>query len=424
MLFLVLIKAVICVVLLVFNRHPATRYLVVLLLLMMVLNVNMAVFQLGGPPLLALILFNHSFPLSLLHGPLLYFYVRNTLDDSIRLRRTDAIHFLPALIVLADFMPYILTPFAEKQQIIAQILANPDQMPVFNRGWRLSNLHLHLLRLVSWFGYLVAITLRLYRHRPGRRYYVQRLSYHYLITYRWLVGLSVGIFLILITYLLLIIDVPMTQNATGKGNFMASPFFIPNIFLYATVLLSILIYPQVLYGMPRPLRSLPDTLSETAIAPVADNNNPAKSEKLKRTDLAATSETKAGADPLSELADAIEAYMIKEKPYLDPEFSIATICQHFRVPQHHVYYCFSNLLKIGFPAYRNKLRVEHAKKLLEETTNHEKTMEALGLESGFSSRAIFYAAFKKESGLTPREYHWQFHRNDADDSGMEEGKAS
>lgn len=139
--------------------------------------------------------------------------------------------------------------------------------------------------------------------------------------------------------------------------------------------------------------------SQTTVASPGVADHPRETPAIPKKD--ATQEDE---DPFQSLATAIEKYIRDDKPYLDPEFSISTISQHFKVPQHHVHYCFSKIIQSGFPAYRNRLRVEHAKALLAGIQGRQLTIDGIGKQSGFAAKMNFYTAFKKETGMTPRQY--------------------
>jgi AraC-like DNA-binding protein len=53
---------------------------------------------------------------------------------------------------------------------------------------------------------------------------------------------------------------------------------------------------------------------------------------------------------------------------------------------------------------RSEYRITYAKKLLENPENDYLSYEGIGLESGFSARSRFYAAFQEIEGCSPGEY--------------------
>nr|WP_262916380.1 helix-turn-helix transcriptional regulator [Flavobacterium pectinovorum] len=58
----------------------------------------------------------------------------------------------------------------------------------------------------------------------------------------------------------------------------------------------------------------------------------------------------------------------------------------------------------NFANYINQYRVEAVKEMISNTEYENYNLLAMGLESGFTSKATFYKAFKKHTGQTPNEY--------------------
>ncbi|MEO0469784.1 MAG: helix-turn-helix domain-containing protein, partial [Bacteroidota bacterium] len=60
--------------------------------------------------------------------------------------------------------------------------------------------------------------------------------------------------------------------------------------------------------------------------------------------------------------------------------------------------------KKAFYDFVNQYRVGHFKLLLRDPNQQHLTILALGLESGFNSKASLNRIFKQHTGLSPREY--------------------
>ena len=104
------------------------------------------------------------------------------------------------------------------------------------------------------------------------------------------------------------------------------------------------------------------------------------------------------------LSNEILAYIQKEKPFVNSEFSMSHIAVIFNVPQHHVAYCFNHVLDKKFTTLRNDFRVSYAIELLDEGLTNSLSIDGIGLKAGFSTRSNFYSSFKRITGLTPSEY--------------------
>jgi transcriptional regulator GlxA family with amidase domain len=98
------------------------------------------------------------------------------------------------------------------------------------------------------------------------------------------------------------------------------------------------------------------------------------------------------------------AYLEKEKPFINPEFSIDDLAKNLDLQKHHLYYCFNSILQIKFTSLRTKLRVNHAKEILLSGDLTMMSMEGIWTKAGFSSRTNFFVSFKEETGLTPLEF--------------------
>lgn len=84
------------------------------------------------------------------------------------------------------------------------------------------------------------------------------------------------------------------------------------------------------------------------------------------------------------------------------EVSLDTLCQKFNFSKNHII----NLFKAEFGTtpvkYINSIKLNHAKYLLEVTSN---TTESIAQECGFNEYSHFYRLFMKDTGLSPT--HWR-----------------
>ena len=161
---------------------------------------------------------------------------------------------------------------------------------------------------------------------------------------------------------------------------------------FGFLVISLLFFPEVLYGMPRQ-----DKIKRNKIKKKSKNTtqkNVVENEMDNSKDV----------DPFLELFEKIKIYLDNEKPYLNPNFSIAQISTDLGVPQNHVSYCINTLFNTKFSKLKTKLRVEQTKIYLNESQHSKITIDGIAQMVGFSSRSSFYGAFKEETGMTPSEY--------------------
>lgn len=73
-----------------------------------------------------------------------------------------------------------------------------------------------------------------------------------------------------------------------------------------------------------------------------------------------------------------------------------------RIPPYRLSICFNTRLKTTFPAWLNALRIERARRLILERP--ERSILAVAIEVGYTSRAVFNNQFLRIVGMTPSEY--------------------
>lgn len=93
-----------------------------------------------------------------------------------------------------------------------------------------------------------------------------------------------------------------------------------------------------------------------------------------------------------------------EKVYLQPKYGLADLAAELGESTHAVSFVINRLEKKSFYDLINGYRVEHLKMLLSDPNNRKYTVLALGLESGFNSKASINRIFKNHTGFTPREF--------------------
>jgi AraC-like DNA-binding protein len=96
--------------------------------------------------------------------------------------------------------------------------------------------------------------------------------------------------------------------------------------------------------------------------------------------------------------------MVNDKPFLSADFSFDDLVVLLAVPKNLVQRCLTEHLNTKFTDLRSHYRIRHAKELLCDTSNQNITIEAIGFESGFTTRSSFYRAFKEQTGITPKEF--------------------
>ncbi|SHM44292.1 transcriptional regulator, AraC family [Cyclobacterium lianum] len=103
---------------------------------------------------------------------------------------------------------------------------------------------------------------------------------------------------------------------------------------------------------------------------------------------------------LQKLAD----FMAAESPFLDPSLSLRSLAGQLEMHPNQLSWLLNEKQGKNFNAYINAFRVEHFKKLLADPQNAYISLIGLAYESGFNSKTVFNTVFRKETGMTPREF--------------------
>jgi len=94
----------------------------------------------------------------------------------------------------------------------------------------------------------------------------------------------------------------------------------------------------------------------------------------------------------------------EEHLYRDPTITREFIAEKLDISAGYLSQIINSNIEGNFSSYINQYRVAEVKKMLCNHTFDRYSIEAIGLEAGFSSKTTFYKVFKKFTGMTPRSY--------------------
>lgn len=338
----------------------------------------------GQNPFWLAVFYNNFTPLMLVAGPFLYFYVRGTLLDTEKLCHWDYVHFIPALVHLMSITPYLFSPFEYKLKIAQQLIHNLNAITTININLFYSPAVSYSIRAVSVLLYTLYCIYLSIKYLPLAGKNSKNIPRKQLqITTRWLGVLLSAILCIIIGFLIVTYNCIETNPSTGLEK--SYTFYIITGSAYSILSFSLLLFPDVLYGIPKRVAT--------------EKHNKKKTQNEKKTGEIAIEK-----DPFYELSKKIIHYLEDEKPFLDTEFSISDIALHLKAPQNHISYCINSIMNTKFSKLKSDLRVNYALYLLGSEMKNSLTIEAIGEKSGFKTRSNFYAAFKDKTGVSPSEY--------------------
>ena len=333
-------------------------------------------------PTLVAICWNNLSPIFTLGGPVLFFYVKSSLEDKIIWKWSDLIHLIPFIIICIGLLPYLLSPFENKLQAANLIIQDVNNIKKIPMNSIFSNLFIYLSRPLMAIIYISASIRLLIRKNNSEK----NPSRQFQLITKWITVLLAISFLIIVIMAFLGSNLFKHDVRTMLDQYQDLHAIAGALFLMLP--LSLLLFPQILYGIPIIEKNTSEEMD-------ASPNNAIK----KSTDVPAKN-----IDAFKELSEKIIAYFDQEKPYLKQNFSLTELATAMNAPQHHISYCFSDFINTSFTKLRAAKRVEYAKTLLQQGLANDFTIDKIAELSGFSSRSTFFSTFKEYTGMTPTDY--------------------
>ncbi len=102
------------------------------------------------------------------------------------------------------------------------------------------------------------------------------------------------------------------------------------------------------------------------------------------------------------IARKLHVAMDRDQLFRDANLSLMGLSQHVGVTTNYVSQTLNAHLGISFFDFVNGWRVEASKPMI---VQGDQPITLIAYEAGFNSRSSFYTAFKKNTGMTPSQYH-------------------
>ncbi len=283
---------------------------------------------------------------SLLIGPLLYFYTLSLLDEKFRFRKRDLIHLLPFVILTF----YLMVRFI----FISDFTIIESFSDFLCNG---------LFLVQNLFYYILILKLLKLHELSIKTFFANKRD----LKYNWIRFLMIGSFVIWIAKLQSFLFWLKPVNPSWCCYTSTACFLAAFLFVNSIVYISLKIPNLFLFNK----KYVYSSLSET------DKLN-LKTQLLK--------------------------YMNEEKLYLDPNLNLETLAKKISVTREHLSQIINEMCNQNFYDFVNQYRVKECIGCLKDGNNGKKTLLRIALECGFSSKATFNSAFKKFTGVTPKEF--------------------
>ena len=308
-----------------------------------------------------------------------FLYIKAIAYRQKKLKPVDYLHFIPVgLYIIEMLFLYFLSP-VNWDQIALELGQTKNYAVVFDIGFMPSSFHFMFKNLLT-LVYLILTWDALFRSG------LMKIKGWGNFRKKWL---FLAVTKVSLFYIILLLET-LSQTETV---FATHIIFVSEILYVFTIILSLVfIYlflndPEVIYGYTL----LGEELKET-------------SAKLKRYLLTNSIEVNSSSSEIDAVL-LLENIMLKEKLFLLPKLDniILSLAQASSLSVDKCSRSINKSQGLSISDWVNKYRVDYFIQSFPEMSSIN-TIDAIALESGFSSRTTFYRAFKKEKGMMPSDY--------------------
>ena len=161
--------------------------------------------------------------------------------------------------------------------------------------------------------------------------------------------------------------------------------------------------PEVKFSLPKPIGIHAYEISHTQLSPEAETKETLEAVSIEAVETKSDiSQTVAEEAEIAAELEIVLKCMEEYKPYRKQGFTIQDLSNQTEIPVYQLSPLINNSFNMNFANWVNRYRVEYF--ITQAKANPQLTLEALSKEAGFISRSTFINAFKKEKGVTPREF--------------------
>lgn len=301
-------------------------------------------------------------PFILLHGPLLWFYIKAQTEQGFRFKTIHLLHFLPFVLLLLTFQltVYHLSNtekiYLDSTESFKQLPSFAPSMmsililPLLYYAWGLRLLHSYQRRIKNYFSETTQVDLQ------------------------WLRVLLISS----------LIMAGIINSTFFIDQFVSvAPFAVLQAASYVFVSVYVLFLGFFGHKQEALITKVP--LQMVAVESVTEQETP--------------------------IIDADEIFiyrllewMKQEKPYLVPELTISALSEQLQVSEEYLSGILNGKLHRNFFDFVNQYRVDEFKAHCSNPENDKLTLIALAFDSGFNSKATFNRVFKNATGITPSAY--------------------
>ena len=327
------------------------------------------------------ILFYTPFIHGLFIGPLVYFYVKSVTNYRFQFAKKDWLHFIPGFAYLLFCMVVVVV---DKLILKKYYLMDGNADPDFDEWYQ-------WLQNISIIIYLL-LSIRFYKQY--KQYVMYEFSFADVANLNWLRNFIIAFGIITVLPLLqkLLQLIPAFHNLDYVGSW------------YYFFAFAVVVYYIAINGFNAvivPLRKLlfePELLLQY-YQPKLLTAPPAKTEEAEFEIIAQQTNTE-----LESWKQIIIALMQNEKLYEDAELTLSQLAKQLSTNTSVLSKIINTGFKMNFNDFVNEYRVNALMEKLKAGEQKKQTLLGIAFDCGFNSKATFNRAFKKQTGLSPKEW--------------------
>jgi AraC-like DNA-binding protein len=318
------------------------------------------------------VLFFVPFQQLFLLPPILYFYVKSSLNPSFKFQKKDWLHFIPAIV----YGVYSLIVWITDTIILDEFYFYADGRDKDFTLWY------QVAGFIMLLGYLIA---SLQRYKQYKKNTYETVSFADAILHVWIQRFLVAFIGLLIIRALFFIINPEWDNFGRK--------------YWYYLAFSILFYYIALSGYVHSIKI------NLHFLPKLDANFSADFlAEAHQKEASTTSEEEDFTEADIEMQQQLTHLMENERLYTNPSLTLFDVASTLNTHPKKVSNIINKGFKMNFNDFVNAYRVEEVIKKVNSDENNIKTLLGIALDSGFNSKSTFNRAFKKQTQQTPKEY--------------------
>ena len=328
------------------------------------------------------ILFYTPFVHGLFIGPLLYLYVKSITNFHFRVQGKDWLHFAPGFLYL---LWCIVVVIVDKVILKKYYLMNGESDPDFD-GWY------QLLQKISIIVYLL---LSISYYRKYKRYTFFEYSFSDIAGLSWLRNFLIAFGIL--TILPVVEELLNLIPAFKQLDYIGSWYY---FFAFALVVYYIAINGYSAVNVPlRKLLFEPELLLQYQSQILLPSPEP----EIQDAEFEIVT-TQQPDTYLLQWKEKVTASMQQDKLYEDAELTLSQLAKKLSTNTSVLSKVINQGFGLNFNDFVNEYRVKAVIELLKAGEQKNQTLLGIAFDCGFNSKATFNRAFKKQTGLSPKEW--------------------